>query len=67
MSSNSNSICQKLNKFHLHTELLQRINPAEHPSGYYKTQYKIRRTPNFEKKHDRCVQGFWIAHLKNNT
>lgn len=49
------------------TGLLQRINPAEHPSGYYKTQYKIRPTPNFEKRHDRCVQGFWIAHLRNNT
>ena len=50
-----------------YTGLLQRINLAEHPSGYYKTQYKIRRTPNFEKRHDRCVQGFWIAHLRNNT
>ena len=46
--------------------LLQRINPAEHPSGYFKTKYKVRRTPNFRTKFDRCVQGFWIAHLRNN-
>merc|ERR1711997_887341 len=47
--------------------LLQRINPAEHPSGYFKTKYKVRRTPNFRTKFDRCVQGFWIAHLRNNS
>ena len=46
--------------------LLQRINPAEHPSGYFKTKYKVRRTPNFRTKFDRCVQGYWIAHLRNN-
>ena len=33
---------------------------------YLKTKYKIRRTPNFRSNSDKCVQGFWIAHLRNN-
>ena len=60
------SISNYHNVHHHLLGLLQRINPAEHPSGYFKTKYKVRRTPNFRTKFDRCVQGFWIAHLRNN-
>ena len=50
--------------------VLERINVLanfEHLSGYFKTRHRIRRTPNFRHKHARCVQGFWIAYLRDNT